>query len=78
MYIYLSSILNSLGVPLAYVIRKDGIYVVELDTHTKQVIDIAQFTGAVFRSDGTKVLTLLRSLVNGTDAEVWVKGSNCG
>jgi hypothetical protein len=70
--------LNTLGVPLSYVIRKDDIDVIELDARTKQMIDNAPLTGAVFRSDSTKVLSLLRLVVNGTDAEVWMKGSNCG
>jgi hypothetical protein len=42
------------------------------------MIDNAPLTGAVFRSDSTKVLSLLHSLVNDTDAKVWIKGSNCG
>lgn len=76
-YTYLLSTKNSLGVPLAYVIRKDSMYL-ELDERTTLVIRNASLEGAVFRSDSMKVLSLLKSLTTGTDAENWMKGKTCG
>lgn len=76
-YTYLLSVNNSLGVPLAYVIRKDAL-VTEVDNRTWRVLNNAALDGAVFRSDSQKVLTLLKSLSNGTDAENWMKGKSCG
>jgi hypothetical protein len=76
-YNYLLSTKNSLGVPLVYVIRKDSMYL-ELDERTSLVIRNASLEGAVFRSDSMKVLSLLKSLTVGTDAENWMKGKTCG
>jgi hypothetical protein len=76
-YTYLLSMKNSLGVPLAYVVRKDSMYL-ELDKRTTLVIRNASLEGAVFRSDSMKVLSLLKSLMTGTDDENWMKGKTCG
>lgn len=76
-YTYLLSIKNGRGVPLAYVIRKDSLYH-ELDDRLARIIRNASVTGAMFRNDSQKVLTLLKSLTNGTDAENWMKGTSCG
>lgn len=76
-YTYLFSIKNSMGVPLVYVIRKP-IYNFELDNRNKMIINNAALTGAVFRNDSQTVLSLLRSLTTGTDAENWMSGVTCG
>lgn len=76
-YTYLLSTKNSLGVPLAYVIRKDSMYL-EMDERSSLVVRNAPLEGAVFRSDSLKVLSLLKSLTTGTDAENWMKGKTCG
>jgi hypothetical protein len=76
-YTYLLSLKNPLGVPLAYVIRKDSMYY-DIDPRTASIISNASLAGAVFRSDSQKVLTLLKTLTNGTDAENWMKGKSCG
>ncbi len=49
-----------------------------MDARTWSVLSHAALDGAVFRSDSQKVLTLLKSLTNGTDAENWMKGKSCG
>ena len=76
-YTYLLSTKNSLGIPLAYVIRKDSMYL-EMDDRTSLVVRNASLEGAVFRNDSMKVLSLLKSLTTGTDAENWMKGKTCG
>jgi hypothetical protein len=76
-YTYLYSIKNSIGVPLVYVIRKP-IFIRDLEPRDQLVINNASLAGAVFRNDSQRVLTLLRSLTTGTDAENWMHGINCG
>jgi hypothetical protein len=76
-YTYLYSIKNSIGTPLVYVIRKDT-FIRDLDPRDQAIINNALLTGAVFRNDSQHVLTLLRSLTTGTDAENWMHGVNCG
>lgn len=76
-YTYLYSIRNSIGTPLVYVIRKPT-FIRELELRDQMIINNASLTGAVFRNDSQKVLTLLRSLTTGTDAENWMHGVNCG
>lgn len=76
-YTYLYSIKNSLGTPLAYVIRKP-IFIRDIDPREQLVINNAPLVGAVFRNDSQRVLTLLRSLTTGTDAENWMQGVTCG
>jgi hypothetical protein len=76
-YTYLYSVKNSIGTPLVYVIRKP-IFIQDLDPRDQQIIDNAPQVGAVFRNDSQQVLTLLRSLTVGTDAENWMHGANCG
>jgi hypothetical protein len=76
-YTYLYSVKNSIGTPLVYVIRKP-IFIQDLDPRDQQIINNAPQAGAVFRNDSQQVLTLLRSLTIGTDAENWMHGANCG
>lgn len=76
-YTYLLSSRNSMGIPMAYVIRKQSMYA-ELDERSKRLIENANIEGALFRSDSLKVLSLLKSLTVGTDAENWMKGKTCG
>jgi hypothetical protein len=76
-YTYLYSIKNSVGTPLVYVIRKP-IFIRDLEQRDQLIINNASLTGAVFRNDSQRVLTLLRSLTTGTDAENWMHGINCG
>jgi hypothetical protein len=76
-YTYLYSIRNSVGTPLVYVIRKDT-FIRDLDQRDQLVINNASLAGAMFRSDSQQVLTLLRSLTTGTDAENWMHGISCG
>lgn len=77
-YTYLLALKNSLGAPLAYVIRKPSMYH-EMDDRHKKIIMNAKLEGAVFRSDSQQaVLMLLKSLTTGTDAENWMKGCSCG
>lgn len=76
-YTYLLAEKNPMGIPLAYVVRKDSLKS-DVDDRTWKIISNASLDGAVFRSDTAKVLTLLKSLTNGTDAENWMKGKSCG
>jgi hypothetical protein len=76
-YTYLLSVKNSLGIPLAYVIRKPTLDH-ELDPRTRALINNATHTGALFRADSQTVLSLLKSLTTGTDAENWIQGVTCG
>jgi len=77
LYTYLLALKNSIGVPLAYVIRKPSMYH-DIDDRHKKIIVNAKLDGAVFRSDSQRVLTLLKSLTTATDAENWMKGCSCG
>jgi hypothetical protein len=77
LYTYLLALKNSIGVPLAYMIRKPSMYH-EMDERLKKIIMNAKLEGAVFRSDSQRVLTLLKSLTTATDAENWMKGCSCG
>jgi hypothetical protein len=76
-YTYLYSIRNSMGTPLVYVIRKPT-FIQDLGRREQLVINNAPLAGAVFRNDSQRVLTLLRSLTTGTDAENWMQGATCG
>lgn len=76
-YTYLLALKNSIGIPLAYVIRKTSMYH-DMDDRNKKIIMNAKLDGAVFRSDSQRVLTLLKSLTTATDAENWMKGCSCG
>jgi hypothetical protein len=76
-FTYLYSIKNCMGTPLVYVIGKP-IFIQDLDPREQLVINNAPLTGAVFRNDSQRVLTLLRSLTTGTDAENWMQGITCG
>ena len=77
LYTYLLALKNSIGVPLAYVIRKPSMYH-DMDDRHKKIIMNAKLDGAVFRSDSQRVMTLLKSLTTATDAENWMKGCSCG
>jgi hypothetical protein len=76
-YTYLYSVKNSIGTPLVYVIRK-LIFIRDLEPRDQLIINNVSQTGTVFRSDSQQVLTLLRSLTTGTNAENWMHRVNCG
>jgi hypothetical protein len=75
-YNYFTSLKNSRGVPLAYVIRLDD-DAVQVDREA-QIIYHASHTGAMFVRDTKKILGILKELTAGTDAETWMKGKKCG
>ncbi len=79
-YIYLDSIIGKSGAPLSYVIRKDlgeGIEWESLD-RTTQLIYNAPLEGFIFDIDSERVLTLLKELCLGTEAERWIRNIKCG
>jgi hypothetical protein len=53
-------------------------FIQDLEQRDQLIINNAPLTGAVFRNDSQQVLTLLRSLTTGTDAENWMHGISCG
>lgn len=62
---------------MVYVIRKP-IFIRDLEPRDQLIINNVSLTGALFCNDSQQVLTLLRSLTIGTDAENWMHGINCG
>jgi hypothetical protein len=66
-----------MGMPLVYVIRKPT-FIQDLNPCEKLVINNASLAGAVFHKDSQRVLTLLQSLMTGTDAENSMQGVTCG
>ena len=78
-YNYFTAEKNSLGVPYAYIIRKDPCplepgQMEEVD----HIIYNASLTGPMFKRDSVKVLSILREITLGTQAETWMKGKRCG
>ena len=66
----------SLGMPLAYVIRKPT-FTQDLGHHERMIVENTPLTGTAFRNNSQKVLMLLCSLTTGTDAKNWMHGVTC-
>ena len=77
---YFSAIKNSRGIPLSYVIRKENedISEVTADIRDQEMINNASLAGPMFIRDSKRILTILKELTIGTDAETWMKGKKCG
>lgn len=76
-YNYLHMLRNSRGVPLYYVIRKDQPDE-SLPLRDREIIYHAPLNGNMFIRDSKRVLSLLKELTAGTDAETWMRGARCG
>ncbi|GFH56845.1 hypothetical protein CTEN210_13321 [Chaetoceros tenuissimus] len=79
--VYLESVIsNANGAPLSYVIRKD----LPPNTNWNSLDKLQQriytpvLQGFAFNLDTKEVLTLMKELCLGTDAEVWIKNIKCG
>ena len=77
---YFSAIKNSRGIPLSYIIKKEDENISEItaDIRDQEMIKNASLEGPMFVRDSKRVLTILKELTIGTDAETWMKGKKCG